>query len=52
MGVRDRSTWAVVRVIKGREVSLLGKAIASEMGVFKVGITIAMVTSKANKFKQ
>ena len=32
--------------------SLLGKITATELGVLKVGINIAMVTSKADSLKQ
>ena len=32
--------------------SLLGKITATELGVFKVGINIAMVTTKADSLKQ
>ena len=39
-------------VIKGRGMSLLGKITATELGVLKVGINIAMVTSKADSVKQ
>ena len=35
-----------------RGMSLLGKITATELGVLKVGINIAMVTSKANSLKQ
>ena len=46
VSVCDRSTKAEVLVIKGRGMSLLGKITATELGVLKVGINIAMVTSK------
>ena len=52
MGVCDRSTTAEVLVIKGRGVSLLGKTTATELGVLKVGINIAVVITKAVKLKQ
>ena len=39
-------------VIKGRGMSLLGKMTATELGVLKVGINIAMVTGKADSLKQ
>ena len=52
MGVCDRSTKAEVLVIKGRGVSLLGKTTATELGVLKVGINVAVITTKANKLKQ
>ena len=52
MGVCDRSTRAEVLVIQGRGVSLLGKTTATELGVLKVGINVAVVTTKANKLKQ
>ena len=52
VSVCDRSTKAEVLVIKGRGMSLLGKITATELGVLKVGINIAMVTSKANSLKQ
>ena len=52
MGVCDRSTRAEVLVIKGRGVSLLGKTTATELGVLKVGINVAVITTKANKSKQ
>ena len=32
--------------------SLLGKTTATELGVVKVGINVAMVTSKADNLKQ
>ena len=50
--VCDRSTKAEVLVIKGRGMSLLGKITATELGVLKVGLNIAMVTSKADSLKQ
>ena len=52
VSVCDRSTKAEVLVIKGRGMSLLGKITAAELGVLKVGINIAMVTSKADSLKQ
>ena len=52
VGVCDRSTRAEVLVIKGRGVSLLGKTTATELGVLKVGINVAVITTKANKLKQ
>ena len=52
MGVCDRSTRAEVLVIQGRGVSLLGKTTATELEVLKVGINVAVVTTKANKLKQ
>ena len=52
VSVCDRSTKAEVLVIKGRGMSLLGKITATEMGVLKVGLNIAMVTSKADSLKQ
>ena len=52
VSVCDRSTKAEVLVIKGRGMSLLGKITATELGVLKVGINIAMVTSKADSLKQ
>lgn len=52
MGVGDRFTRAEVLVMKGRVVSLLGKTTATELGVLKIGINIAGVTTKANKLKQ
>ena len=52
MSVCDRSTKAEVLVIKGRGMSLLGKITATELGVLKVGLNIAMVTSKADSLKQ
>ena len=52
MTVCDRYTKAEVLVIKGRGMSLLGKITATELGVLKVGINIAMVTSKADSLKQ
>ena len=52
VSVCDRSTKAEVLVIKGRGMSLLGKTPATELGVLKVGINIAMVTSKADSLKQ
>ena len=50
MGVCDRSTRAEAR--KGWGVSLLGKTTATELGVLKVGINIAVVITKAKKLKQ
>ena len=52
MSVCDRPIKAEVLVIKGRGMSLLGKITATELGVLKVGINIAMVTSKADSLKQ
>ena len=52
VSVCDRSTKAEVLVIKGRGMSLLGKITATELGVLKFGINIAMVTSKADSLKQ
>ena len=52
VSVCDRSTKAEVLVNKGRRMSLLGKITATELGVLKVGINIAMVTSKADSLKQ
>ena len=52
MSVCDRSTKAEVLVNKGREMSLLGEITATELEVLKVGINIAMVTSKADSLKQ
>ena len=52
MGVCNRSTRADVLVIKGRGVSLLRKTTATELGVLKVGINVAVITTKANKLKQ
>ena len=52
VSVCDRSTKAEVLVIKGRGMSLLGKVTATELGVLKVGINVAMVTSKADNLKQ
>ena len=52
VSVCDRSTKAEVLVIKGRGMSLLGKITATELGVLKVGINIAMVTSKADNLQQ
>ena len=51
MNVCDRYTKAEVLVIKGRGMSLHGKIIGTELGVLKVGINIAMVTSKADSLK-
>jgi len=51
VSVRDRSTKAEVLVIKGRGMSLPGKITATELEVLKVGINIAMVTSKADSLK-
>ena len=51
-GCCDRSTTAEVLVIKVRGVSLLGKTTATELGELKVGINIAVVTTKAVKLKQ
>lgn len=48
MSVCDRSTKAEVLVIKSRGMSLLGKITATELGVLKIGINIAMVTSKVD----
>ena len=48
VSVCDRSTKAEVLVIKGRGMSLLGKITATALGVLKVGINIAMVTSNAD----
>ena len=52
VSVCDRSTKAEVLIIKGRGMSLLGKITATELGVLKVGINTAMVTSKADSLKQ
>ena len=52
MTVCDRYTKAEVLVIKGRGMSLHGKIIGTELGVLKVGINIAMVTSKADSLKK
>ena len=52
MGVCDRSTRAEVLVIKGRGVSLLGKTTGTELGLLKVRINVAVITTKANKLKQ
>ena len=41
-----------VLVNKGRGMSLLGEITATELEVLKVGINIAMVTSKADSLKQ
>ena len=46
VSVCERSTKAEVLGNKGRRMSLLGKITATELGVLKVGINIAMVTSK------
>ena len=46
VSVCERSTKAEVLGNKGRGMSLLGKITATELGVLKVGINIAMVTSK------
>ena len=48
MSVCDRSTKAEVLVNKGRGMSQLGEITATELEVLKVGINIAMVTSKAD----
>ena len=52
VSVCDRSTKAEVLVIKGRGMSLLGKITATQLGVLKFCINIAMVTSKADSLKQ
>ena len=52
VSVCDRSTKAEVLVNKGRGMSLLGEITATELEVLKVGINIAMVTSKADSLKQ
>ena len=52
MSVCDRSTKAEVLVNKGRGMSLLGEITATELEVLKVGINIAMVTSKKDSLKQ
>ena len=49
--VCDRPTRAEFLVIKGRGMSLLGKVKATELGVLKVGINIAAVTTKAHDLK-
>ena len=51
VAVCDRSTRAEFVVIKGRRMSLLGKVTATELGVLKVGINIAAVTTKAHDLK-
>ena len=51
VAVCDRSTRAEFLVIKGRGMSLLGKVTATELGVLKVGINIAVVTTKAHDLK-
>ena len=51
VAVCDRSTRAEFLVIKGRGISLLGKVTATELGVLKVGINIAAVTTKAHDLK-
>ena len=51
VAVCDRSTRAEFLVIKGRGMSLLGKVTATELGVLKVGINIALVTTKAHDLK-
>ena len=51
VAVCDRSTRAEFLVIKGRGMSLLGKATATELGILKVGINIAAVTTKAHDLK-
>ena len=51
VAVCDRSTRAEFLVIKGRGMSLLGKVTATELGVLKVGINIAAVTTKAHGLK-
>ena len=52
VSVCDRSTKAEVLVIKGRGMSLRGNISATELEVLKLGINIAMVTSKADSLKQ
>ena len=52
VSVCDRSTKAEVLVNKGRGMSQLGEITATELEVLKVGINIAMVTSKADSLKQ
>ena len=52
VSVCDRSTKAEVLVSKGRGMSLLGKITATQLGVLKFCINIAMVTSKADSLKQ
>ena len=51
VAVCDRSTRVEFLVIKGRGMSLLGKVTATELGVLKVGINIAVVTTKAHDLK-
>ena len=51
VAVCNRSTRAEFLVIKGRGMSLLGKVTATELGVLKVGINIAAVTTKAHDLK-
>ena len=51
VAICDRSTRAEFLVIKGRGMSLLGKVTATELGVLKVGINIAAVTTKAHDLK-
>ena len=51
VAVCDRSTRAESLVIKGRGMSLLGEVTATEFGVLKVGINIAVVTTKAHDLK-
>ena len=52
VGVCDRSARAEFLVIEGRGVSLLGKTTATELGVLKIGVDVAMVTVKADNLKQ
>ena len=52
VGVCDRSARAELLVIEGRGVLLLGKTTATELGVLKIGVDVAMVTVKADNLKQ
>ena len=51
VAICDRSTRAEFLVIKGRRMSLLGKVTPTELGVLKVAINIAAVTTKAHDLK-
>ena len=52
VGVCNRSARTEFLVIEGRGVSLLGKTTATELGVLKIGVDVAMVTVKADNLKQ
>ena len=52
VGVCDKSARAEFLVIEGRGVSLLGKTTATELGVLKIGVDVAMVTVKAGNLKK